>query len=78
MIIYEIVKGKESLDCADIFNRIAIVLNHQGKLNEAFEYYSKALSIYERVKGRESFECAQTLNNIAILYYNNGQLNKAL
>ena len=71
-------KEKESLDCADIFNGIAIVFKHQGKLNEAFEYYSKALSIYERVKGRESFECAQIINNIAIMYYNNGQLNKAL
>ena len=71
-------KGKESLDCADIFNGIAIVLMHQGKLNKAFEYYSKALSIYERAKGKESIDCADTIKKIATVYYHQGKLDEAL
>ena len=68
-------KGKESFDCANTLNNIGLDYKDQGKLNEALEYYSRALNIKERVKGKESFDCANTLHSIGLVYKKQGKLN---
>ena len=65
----------ESIECAITLNSIGSLYNNLGKLDEAFKYYTRALSIYERVKGKESFDCANTLNNIGSVYKKHGKLN---
>jgi len=62
--IYEKLKGKESIDCANTIQSIGNVYDNQNKFNEAIRFYNRALTIKERVKGKESVESAITLKNI--------------
>ena len=40
----------------------------QGKLDEALEFFEKALAIFMKVNGDSSVEVATTLNNMAGVY----------
>ena len=71
-------KGKESLEYAQTLNNIGGTYANQGKLNEAFEYYNRALSIYEKVSGKKSVGYANNLNRIVFVYKNQAKLSQSL
>jgi tetratricopeptide (TPR) repeat protein len=53
------------------------IYDSQGKLKEALDAYSKALSIYEKTDGQDSIKCATNLNNIGGVYKMQGKFTEA-
>ena len=48
----------------------------QGRMEEAVQYYSRALTNYEKTAGPESLRVADTLNHLGTCYQKLGQLSK--
>ena len=54
------------------------MLDQQGKLDQALEYYDRALAIFEQSVGPEHPTVARILGNIAVVLVQQGQLDTAL
>ena len=54
------------------------VVQHQGKLDLALEYYAKALEIRIAALGEKHSSVGDTYKNMGILHENNGEYSKAL
>jgi tetratricopeptide (TPR) repeat protein len=77
----EHLKKAESLtsnkkDLMYIYNRLGLICNSMGYLDDALFYFSRSLSL-ARDLGDKSTQ-ASVLNNIAMIYANKGELDKAL
>ena len=64
----ENIKGKRSIETADIIFNIGIIYNEQGNYPQALDYYQSCLEIYEKYKGKESIESANTLHEMGVSY----------
>lgn len=71
-------KGKDSIDCAQILGNIGLVYNSMGKNAEAIDCFSRALTIKEKQTGKDSMDCAQTLNNLGGVYKKMEKFTEAL
>ena len=54
------------------------ILNHQGKYDEALEYYHRSLEIGEEIFGKRSDQVACSLNNIGTVLNHQGKHEEAL
>jgi tetratricopeptide (TPR) repeat protein len=77
----EHMKRAESLasnrqDLMHIYNRIGMIYDSMGYLDDALFYYSRSLSL-ARDLGNKNMQAA-VLNNIALIYRYKGELDKAL
>jgi tetratricopeptide (TPR) repeat protein len=80
-LAYENIKKAESLtnnkkDLMHIYNRIGMILQDMGYLDDALLYYSRSLSLANDL-GNTNMQ-ASALNNIALIYNDKGELDKAL
>jgi len=75
--IYERIKEKESINCANTLHNIGAVHYDLNKLNEALGFYNRALSIKERLRGKDAIECASTVYNLGLVYEKLGDSRKA-
>ena len=58
-------------------NKLAIVIQAQGKYGEAEGLYKRALVIREKALGANHPDVAQTLNNLANVYWTQGKYSEA-
>jgi hypothetical protein len=56
--IYERIKEKETMNCANTLHNIGAAYDDLKKYNESLGFYNRSLSIKERLNGKDSFECA--------------------
>jgi hypothetical protein len=47
--LYEVLKGKESIECSDVFLDIGRSYKFMNKLTEAREYFNEALRLEGRI-----------------------------
>jgi len=65
-------------DEATTLHNMGVEYYHQGKYEEALQYYLRALEIRENKLGVDHPDVAGTLNNIGVVYYNQGKYEEAL
>jgi tetratricopeptide (TPR) repeat protein len=63
-------------DNADGWNRLGILLNRIGKLDEAITTFYKSLTLGESHQNKE--EIAMTYGNLGVIYHTKGDLDKAI
>jgi serine phosphatase RsbU (regulator of sigma subunit)/Tfp pilus assembly protein PilF len=61
---------------ATTYNNIASILDNQGDIELALNYFEKSLTIRERIQDKEGL--ALSFRNIAIIHYNQGEYDIAL
>ena len=70
--------GPDHPDVGGSYNNIALVLQKQGKLEEAVEMNKKALAIRTKALGKEHLFVGAAYNNIAVVLKKQGKLAEAL
>jgi Flp pilus assembly protein TadD len=71
----EKVLGKEHVDTRHSKNTLALVLDQQGKHNEAEKLYQQTLQFMEGApEDPNTLDC---MNNLAVLLYNQGEYDEA-
>ncbi|KAJ6198058.1 hypothetical protein J3E72DRAFT_384946 [Bipolaris maydis] len=75
--IAENVYGRKHLETLTSLNNLAVVLKHQGKLEEAEEMHREALQGREKIFGREHLNTLDSFNNLAIVLECQGKLEEA-
>ncbi len=70
--------GKDHPSTATSYNGIGLVYFEQGKINNALEFFQKALNIREKVLGSEHKDTATSYNNIGWIYDEQRDYDKAL
>ena len=78
MEIQKEVSDKDDSEMAFTYNNIGLVLDDEGKHEEALNYYQKALAIREKVLGTEHPNTATTYHNIGFSYYKMKKYDTAL
>jgi hypothetical protein len=73
--LYEVLKGKESIVCSDLFLDIGSSYKFMNKLTEAREYFNKALILKGRIYGTDSINYANVLNDIGLICNNQYKQN---
>jgi len=61
---------------ADALNNIGFIYHHQGKNNEALDFYNRSLKIQEEIGNKKGM--ASSLNNIGAIYKRKGDAKEAL
>ena len=61
----EKVLGREHPDTLTSMNNLALVLNRQGKYEEAEAMHRQTLAMYEKVLGREHPDTLSSMNTLA-------------
>ena len=72
--IKETVKGKEPTYCLDTTEKIASMLEKQGKFSQSLDYFKNVLKIKETVNGKETINCMDTTEKIAFILEKQGKL----
>ena len=75
---FEAVYGSEHLSVAGTLGHMGLVLQQQGRLEEATARYERALAILEAVYGSEHTQVATTLGNMGDVLRQQGQLDEAM
>ncbi len=57
---------------------MGIVLQEQGKLEEAMKMYQKSLEMNKKTLGEEHSSVADTYNKMGVLLHNQGKLEKKM
>jgi len=68
--------GVDHTSTLDTVNNLGVLYRNQGKLNEAEEFYKRALKGYKAL-GTDHTSTLNTVNNLGILYYDEGKLKEA-
>ncbi len=63
-MLKEKVLGSEDPPTIDSLNNLGLVLEHQGKYEEAEQRHRQALKLYEKVLGREHHYTLDSLKNL--------------
>lgn len=80
-------KLKHGEDCyqvkdsqADIYNNLGLLYQNQDKLDEAMQYYQRALSIYQEVykDPDDRFKVADTIHNVGLTLFRMGSYAEAI
>lgn len=58
-------------------NNLGNDLNHQGRYNEAIQYFTRVLKIKETIYGVDHIESASTIGNLGTTYYHQGKYDLA-
>ena len=69
--------GPQHADVVQSYYNLAIVLDHQGDLKEAKQYYERALAIREQTFGSQHPDLASSYNNLANVLRDQGDLKEA-
>ncbi|CAB4025405.1 Nephrocystin-3, partial [Paramuricea clavata] len=59
------------------YNNIGLVYSEKGDLDQAKDYYQRALEIQEKLLGPNHIDIAASYNNIGGVYYDKGNLDQA-
>eukprot|EP00729_Bicosta_minor_P020191 gene20191-biopygen3532 len=70
--------GPNHIELGSTYNNMAIVLEKQGKLDEAMEMYQKALAITIKALGPNHSSVGGTYNNMAVVLESQGKLDEAM
>lgn len=73
----ETVKGPDSLEVADILNRLGIVQLRQQLLTDAEQSFTRALAIREKIPSFSGNILGETYNNLGFLYQSLGKNQEA-
>ena len=71
------VLGEEHPQTLNSINQMGVLLDSQGKLEEAERYYREALEKFRRVLGEEHPETLTSINNMGFLMWAQGKPNEA-
>ncbi|CAF1175957.1 unnamed protein product [Rotaria magnacalcarata] len=75
----ELLKGaSDDSDRAHIYHQLGVMNYHQGKYQEAIEFYEKALEIDRKTLPEDDASLAPTYGAIGTVYKNMGEYSKAL
>ena len=68
MIIMNKLRGKDSVEVADLHSKIGLVYKSMAVYDLSLEHYQKSLSIYERTKEKYKVPISELLNAIGEIY----------
>ena len=78
LTINEKAYGSEHTSVASTLHNMAVVLQKQGRLDEAMAMSKRSLSINEKAYGSEHTSVAITLHNMAIVLQKQDRLHEAM
>ncbi|KAK6356076.1 hypothetical protein TWF718_000450 [Orbilia javanica] len=71
-------QGYESQMLVDHINDIALVFDHQGKYDDAMQWYERALAGKEKVLGKDHSSTLDIVNSIAVVFSKQAKYDKAM